>query len=156
MRFFHLIQQDDGIRTPAHRFGQVAALFITNISRRRTDQTRDGVFLHELGHVDTHHRIVAVEHKVCQRFTQFGFTDTGRPQEQERTDRAIRIGKPSTATANSVGDRFNRLVLTNHPLMQILLHTQQLIAFAFHHARHRNTGPASEHFGNFGIRHFIT
>ena len=114
------------------------------------------MFFHKLGHVDAHHRIVAIEHKVSQRFAQLGLTDTGRPQEQERTNRAIRIGQPRTATADGIGDGLNRLVLTDHALMQILLHTQQFIAFAFHHARHRNTGPASQHFRNLGIRHFIT
>lgn len=110
VRFFHFIQQDDGIRTTAHRLGQVTALFIADVSRRRTDQTRDGMFLHKLGHIDTHHRVVAIEHKVSQRFTQLGFTDPGWTEEQERTNRPVRIGQPGTAAANSVGYRFNRFI----------------------------------------------
>jgi len=156
VRFFHFIQQDDGIRTTAHRLGQVTALFIADVSRRRTDQTRDGVFLHKLGHIDTHHCVVAVEHKVSQRFTQLGFTDPGWTEEQERTNRPVRIGQPGAAAANGVGYRFNRLILANHPMMQLLFHTQQFVTLAFHHAGDRDTGPASQHFGDFSIRHFIT
>ena len=114
------------------------------------------MFLHKLGHIDTHHRVIAVEHKVSQRFTQLSFTDTGWPQEKERADWTIRIGQPRTATTNGVRYRFDRFVLSNDALMQILLHTQQFLTFAFHHASHRNTRPARQHFGNLGIRHFIT
>ena len=156
MRFFHFIQQDDGIRTTTDRFGQIAALFITHVSRRRTDQTRDGVFLHKFGHIDTHHRVVAVEHEVSQRFAKLGFTHPGRAEEQERTNRPVRVRQPGAATANGVGYRFNRFILANNAVMQILFHTQQFFALAFHHARHRNTGPARQHFGNLGIGYFVT
>ena len=83
MRFFHFIQQDDGIRTTTHRFGQVATFFITDISRRRTNQTRHRVFLHKLGHIDTDHRLVAIKHKVCQRLTKLCFPHTRWAEEQE-------------------------------------------------------------------------
>ncbi|CQB65598.1 Protein of uncharacterised function (DUF3170) [Salmonella enterica subsp. enterica serovar Bovismorbificans] len=114
MRFFHFIQQDDGIRTTAHRFRQITAFFIADISRRRPDQTRHGVFLHKLRHVDTHHRVVAVEHKVSQRFTQFGFTDPRRPKEQEGTNRTVRIGQPRAATTYGVRYCFNGFILPDH------------------------------------------
>ncbi len=78
VRFFHFIQQDDGIGTTAHRLGQATALFIADVSRRRTDSDAGTeCFSIKLGHIDTHHRVVAIEHKVSQRFTQLGFTDPG-------------------------------------------------------------------------------
>ena len=83
MRLLDLIQQDDGIGPAPYRFGQVTALFVTDVARRRTDQACHRVFLHELGHIDAHHRFFGVEQEIGQRLGQFGLTDTGRPEEQE-------------------------------------------------------------------------
>ncbi len=156
MRFLYFIQQDNGIGTTANRLGEVPALFIADISWRRTHQPRHGVFLHKLGHVDTHHGIVAVEHKVSQRFAQFGFPYPGWPKEQERANRTVGIGQPSPATTDGVRYGLNGLVLANHTAMQLLLHTQQFFALAFHHAGYRDPGPARQHFGDLGIGHFVT
>jgi hypothetical protein len=43
MRFFNLVQQDNGIGFPAHRLGEVAALLVADITRRRADQAGDGI-----------------------------------------------------------------------------------------------------------------
>src|SRR3546814_6523857 len=61
MRLFDLVEQHDLIGAAAHRFGERAALFITDIARRRADEACDAVLLHEFGHVDADHRIVVVE-----------------------------------------------------------------------------------------------
>ena len=55
MRLLDFIEQDDAIRPAAHRFGQIAALFVAHIAGRCADQARDRVLLHELRHVDAHH-----------------------------------------------------------------------------------------------------
>src|SRR5213082_1900027 len=57
MRLLNLIQQDDRIGPPAHRFGEVAALLVADVAGRRADQARHGVLLHELRHVDADQRV---------------------------------------------------------------------------------------------------
>ena len=45
MRLLDLIEQHDRIRLAPHSLGQLSALVVTAISRRRTDQTRYAVTL---------------------------------------------------------------------------------------------------------------
>ena len=94
MRLLDLVEQDHAVRTPPYGFGQVTAFLVADIARRRTDQARDRVLLHELAHVDAHHRVVAVEQKFGERFAQFRLADAGRAEEQKTSIGPIRIGQP--------------------------------------------------------------
>ena len=85
MGLFDLIQQDHRVRLAAHRFGQITALLITDITWRCADQTSNGVLLHELGHIDADHGLIGIEQKFGQRLAQLGFAHTGRPEKHERT-----------------------------------------------------------------------
>ena len=66
MCFFDLVEQDNRIRATTNRFCQVAAFLVADIARRCTDEACNRVLLHELGHVDTNHRIIRIEQKVGQ------------------------------------------------------------------------------------------
>src|SRR5882757_9809964 len=48
MCLLYLIEEDDGVRATAHSFGELTALVIADISRRRSDQTCDCMLLHVL------------------------------------------------------------------------------------------------------------
>jgi hypothetical protein len=61
VRLLDFIEQDHRIRTAAHRFRQVPALLVTDVSGRRADEPCHGVLLHELRHVDADHRVFGVE-----------------------------------------------------------------------------------------------
>ena len=89
---FDLIKQHDAVRMAAHGLGQLAALLIADISRRRTDQTRDAELLHILGHVDTDHVLLIVKQSLGQRLGKFGLADARGAEEQEAADGAVRIG----------------------------------------------------------------
>src|SRR6202040_3302464 len=52
MSLFDLIEEHHRVGAPPHRFGKLTALFVANITRRRTNQARPGEFLHVLRHVD--------------------------------------------------------------------------------------------------------
>lgn len=81
------------------------------------------------------------------------FSHPGRAEEQERTDRPVRIGQPRTAAANRIGDRADRFVLANNPRMQLLLQAQQLVALPFQHSGDRDPGCTRQHFSNLRIGH---
>jgi hypothetical protein len=53
MRLLDFIEQQHAVRLLGDGFGQQTALIEPDIARRRTDQTRYGVALHVLGHVET-------------------------------------------------------------------------------------------------------
>jgi hypothetical protein len=70
VRLFDFVEKHHRVRPTPHRFGKLAALFVTDISRRRTDQTRCREFLHVLRHVDLNERVAIAEHefgRVCAR-----------------------------------------------------------------------------------------
>src|SRR5579872_2691787 len=100
MRFLDLVEQHDAIRTAPHGFCELPAFFIADISRGRADESRDGVLLHILRHVDANHRLGIVEEKFCDAARDFGLAYARRSEEQERTDGTLRILEPGTRTPN--------------------------------------------------------
>jgi hypothetical protein len=75
MGLFDFVEQDHLIGTPAHGFGEHAAFFVADIARRRADQPRHRVFLHELRHVDAHHGGVVVEEVFGERLGELRLAD---------------------------------------------------------------------------------
>ena len=88
VRLLDLVEQQHAVRLAAHGLGELAALVVTDVTGRRTDQAADAVLLHVLGHVDADHRLGVAEQEVCERAGQLGLADTGRSEEDERTRRA--------------------------------------------------------------------
>src|SRR5690349_9868393 len=78
-------------RSTPHGFGELAALVVADVTRRRADQTRDGVLLHVLRHVDPHHRVLVAEEELGERPRQLGLAHPGRAEEDERAGRALRV-----------------------------------------------------------------
>ena len=155
MGFLDLVEQHHLIRTPPYRLGQGAALLITDIARWGADHAADRVLFHVFGHVEPHHGLIVIEQELGQCLGQLGFTDTGRAEEQEGTDRPVRILQTGTRPAHGVGYGGNRLILTDDTGFQLLFHLEQLLSLALHHPINRNTGPAADHGGDIGIRHLF-
>ena len=99
MGLLDLVKQDDRIGPPAHLLGELAALFVPDVSRRRADQPRHGELLHVLGHVELDDRVLAGEHLRRQLLRELGLAHAGRPDKQERADRAARVLEVRARTA---------------------------------------------------------
>ena len=67
VRLLDLVQQHHRIRSAPYRFRQMTAFLIAHVAGRRTNQSRDRMLLHELGHVHTNHRVLGIEQKGRQR-----------------------------------------------------------------------------------------
>jgi len=133
---------------PADGLGQLAALLVPDVAGRRADQALDGELLQVLGHVDPDHRLLIVEQEIGQRAGQLGLADTGRAQEEKRADRAARVLQAGTRPADRVGDGFDRLVLADDPLVQPVLHLDELRHLALEKLRHRNPRPGADDLGD--------
>ena len=96
---FDLIEQHHAVRPPAHRFGELPAFLIADISRRRADQPRDRVLLLVFAHVDPHHRPLVIEQELRQGTGQLGLAHPGWSEENERADRAVRVLQARPASA---------------------------------------------------------
>ena len=146
MRLFNFIEQDDRIRFSAHLFGELAALVIADIARRRTDHARHTVLLHVFGHIDTHHGVLVAEERFGQRLAQLGLADACGPEEDKRANRALGVSQADTAAADGLGDRGNRFVLPDDTRMQCIFQMEQAFAFVFGDARRRDARPAGNDF----------
>ncbi len=155
MRLLHFVQQDQRVRTATHGLGQVATFLVADIARRRADQARDAVLLHELAHIDADHRVGTVEQEFGQRLAQLGLADAGGAEEQERAGRTVRIGQACTRAAHGIGDDLDRFLLADHAVVQHLFHAQQLVALAFEHLVDRDAGPARNDLGDLLVGHAV-
>ena len=126
MRLLDFVEQDDRVGRALHALGQLAALFVADVSRRRTDQLRDRVLLHELRHIEADQRLLAAEHELRQGARDFGLADAGRAEEEERADRAVRTLQAGTRAANGAGQRRDGAVLRDDALVQLFFDAQQL------------------------------
>ena len=90
---------------------QEASFPIDHVFSRAADHARHGVLLLVFRHVDADHRVLVVEQEFGERLAQFGFSDAGRAEENERADRAIAILQPGARPSHSVRHRDDRFVL---------------------------------------------
>ncbi len=106
------------------------------------------MLLHVFGHVDAHHGLIVVEHELGERFRQFGLADAGGPEEDEAADGPVGIAQPGAVTADGVGNQRNSFILPDHALVQPRFHVDELLHFAFEHARNRDAGPLGDDLGD--------
>src|SRR5204862_435616 len=78
----------------AHGLGQLAAIVVADVTRRRADEPGHGVLLHVLRHVDLDHRVLVAEEELGERARELSLPDAGRAEEDERAGRAIRVLDP--------------------------------------------------------------
>ena len=138
-----------------HGLGQLAALVISHISGRSTDQTLHRKLLHVLGHVDTNQRTLIVKEELGQRLCQLGLTDAGGPQEEETAQRTVGIGQPRAASADCRSNRRHGFVLTNNAQMKLALKVLELVHLALHHLGHGHARPRRNHLGNLIRGNFL-
>ena len=94
-----LVEQDHGVGPTPDRLGELAALLVPHVARRRPDQPRDRVPLGVLRHVDPDHRALVVEEEVREGLGELGLADTGRAEEQERAGGPVRVGDAGHGSA---------------------------------------------------------
>ena len=91
MGLFDFVEEDDAVRTTADGFSELAPFIIADISRRSPDQAGYGMFFHVFRHIDTDDVAFIIEEGFSQGLGQFGLADTGRAEEDEGTNRTVRI-----------------------------------------------------------------
>ena len=100
-----LVEQDDRVRLAAHGLGELAALVVADVARRRADEPGHGVLLHVLRHVDLDHRVLVAEQELGERARQLGLADARGAEEDERAGRALRVLDARRARGGSTSRR---------------------------------------------------
>src|SRR5580698_9445135 len=145
MGLLDFVQKNNGVRGALHALGELAALLITDVSGRRTNEFRDRVLFHELGHVEADQRFFAAKQEFGERTGHFGFADAGGAEEQERSSGALGRLEPGAGTANGARQRGDSFLLADNALVQFFFDANELGDFFFANSGHRDAGPASDY-----------
>ena len=148
MGFLDFVKEDDGIWLAAHGFGELAALFVADVSWRRADQAADGIFFHVLAHIDAHHVVFVVEKGFGEGFRQLCLTNAGRAEEEEGADWFRRILDASLGADDRVGDFFDGLILADDALVQLFVEMEGFLTLALGQFGDRDACPAGNDCGD--------
>src|SRR4051794_30435983 len=105
MRLFDLVKEDHAVWSAPNRFGKLSALFVADVTRRRSDQTRDRVLLHIFRHVDPNHGLIGIKQELRQSPSEFSLADPGWSKEDETAQWPVRIRKAGPRAPNGVRNR---------------------------------------------------
>ena len=128
MCFFDLIEKYNRVRFPSDCFCQLSAFIVSNISRRSSDQSGHGIFLHVLTHINTHHIVLIIKQTLGKCFGKLCLTYTCRSKEQEGTDWFGRILNTCFRTDDRFCNKLNTLILSNDTFVQFICKVKCLIS----------------------------
>ena len=94
-----------------------------------------------LGHVESDDRAVVVEHELRERSRELRLAHAGRAEEDERADRPVRVLEAGACAPKRVRDGLDRRVLADDPLVEALLHVDELLDLALEQAVGGDAGP---------------
>ena len=83
MSLLNLIKKHHRIRLATHGFGQLAALVIAHIARRRAHKATYRMALLILAHIDTRHHVFIIEQELGESLGKLGLAHSSRTHEQE-------------------------------------------------------------------------
>ena len=147
MCLLNLVEQHDGIRVATNSLGQLATIFIANISRRGPDQTRDVETLCIFAHVDADQGVGRTKHVLCQLLGQISLSHAGRPQEHERPDGMVGLFQPHPVALYGFHHFLDGRILSNDVTLQFGGHADQPYAFRL---RHTLNGDSRHHGDDIG------
>src|SRR3954465_14488362 len=128
--------------------GERAALLVADVAGRRAEQPRDGVLLGELAHVELDERVLVAEQELGERLGELGLTDAGGAGEDERSAGTLRVLEACPGAPDGLGQRLDGVVLTDDPLGELVLHTQQPRGLLLGQLEDRDPGRRREDLGD--------
>ena len=149
VRLFNFIKKNNAVRLSSDLLGQLAALLIADISRRRADKTRGAVLFHEFGHIEADNSVFITEHCSAERLAKLCFANAGRSEENERAERPFRVLQSAPAAPYCSCNGGNSLILTDDALVEYRLHFKQALAFLPRKLGYGDTCPARHNLCNF-------
>ena len=141
MCFLHLVKEDNGVWFSPDCLSKLSALVISDVSRRRSDQTGHGIFLHILAHIDTDHIFLIVKQAFRKCFRKLRLSDSGRSKEEEGSDRLGRVFDPCLGTDDRLCHFCDAFILSNHTFVEFLVKMKCLAPLALVELCNRNSCP---------------
>src|SRR5688572_26528664 len=141
MSLFYLVQQEDRVRVALDLFRELPALFVSHVAGWRSDELRDRVLFHILGHVEPDHGVFAAEQERRQRLGHLRLAYSRGPEKEEGSDGSFGRLQSGPGTADGFAQCRNRFVLAYNTFMKLVFHTHELRHLFFVKRRHRYPGP---------------
>ena len=108
VRLLDLVEEHDARRLAAHRVDQQAPLLEADVPRRRADEARHRVLLHELAHVEAVEVAAELPRELAR---QLRLADAGRPGEEEAAGRVVGVAEPGARALDRLHDGAHGLLL---------------------------------------------
>ena len=143
-----LVEEHHGERLAADGLGELAALLVADVAGGRADQAADRVLLHVLGHVEADQALLVAEQELGERLGQLGLPDAGGAEEDERAAGALRVLEAGAGAADGLGDRLDGLLLADDPLVELVLHAEELLGLLLGELVDGDAGPDREDLGD--------
>ena len=83
MSLLYFVEENHRVWLAPYGLGQLAALIVSYISRRRTYKTADCMTFLVLGHVDPRYHILIIEEELRKSLGQLGLAHSGGTHEEE-------------------------------------------------------------------------
>mmetsp|Transcript_7374 Transcript_7374/g.21909 ORF Transcript_7374/g.21909 Transcript_7374/m.21909 type:complete len:741 (+) Transcript_7374:703-2925(+) len=144
MRLLHLVEEDHAVGPVPHGLGELAALVVADVARRRPQQARHGVLLRVLRHVEAQQRARVVVDLLRQRLGELRLAHARRAQERERGDGLRGVPQAGLGPPDRVGDEVHGVGLADDAPRERLLEMKQLVALRGHQPRGRDARPGGD------------
>ena len=145
---FDFVEEHDRIGFLPDFFSELATFFIADVSRRGTEQARDGVLFHVLAHVYADEGILVAEEELSEGLCQLCLADAGGTEEDERGRGTVGVFQARASAAYGPGDGGNCFALADNTLAQLGFHLKELLHFCFLKLGHGDTGPLADDVGD--------
>ena len=142
MRFLDFVEQDHGVRVFGDRIGEQSTLVEADITRRGADQSRYGVPLHVLGHIEANQFQPQNRRQLAG---DFGLTDPGGAGEQKRADGLVATAQTGAGHLDRRGQLRHRFVLAEHDQLEVALQLLQHLFVIAVHGLGRNARDLGHH-----------
>ena len=109
------------------------------------------MLLHIFGHIDTYHVALVIKECSGKGLGKFRFTDTGRSEEQERSDGLGRILDARFGTDDRFGDLGHSFVLAHDTLVKLFIEVEGLGPFTFGKFGNGYSGPLGNNACDFFV-----
>ena len=140
MGLLDLVEEHDAVRLLADLVDKQTALFVTDISRRRTVKERHGVLFLEFRHIEAQQRSFFSEEEFRQGLRELGLTGTRRPEEEERTHRLALLVEAGTGFENGVEHLLHSVILADDAFLENLFAAEQALPLPGLDLAERNAG----------------
>ena len=150
VRLLDLVEQHDRVRVATNGLGELAALVVTDVTRRATDELGDLELATELGHVEADERVLAAKEVFGERLGELGLARAGGTQEDKAAAGATRILERRAAAAHGLGNGLDSLVLTDDARLEHAFGLQQATALALGKRGHRHARGHGHDIGDLG------